>query len=181
MGLMQHPLVDQLNKYMGEQCGLITNGKPEYCWQWAPDLPYWGPRLGPRWVVCQWGMPVETAAWWLTNYGETWVYPEGGYYKPYVDSALGLGSEPTWHLTQNYAHAINKQRSTTEIQHCIDGENEMKDYHHGLDVAWRQQVQDEAPAFGNCKSLTSLPGDKPHVVFGGLYDSKGEVAVAAEN
>ena len=173
-------LMDDLNKYLGEQCGLLTNGKPEYAWQWGPSMPYWGANLGPRWVMCKWELPKESADWWLTNFGDKWVYPEGGYYKPYVDSALSHGSIPTWHLTQNYAWAINKQRSTTEIQQCVDVENDIAAHHHQREVAFRQMVQDEAPAFGNCKSVTALPGDKPHVVFGGLLDSKGEVAVAAD-
>lgn len=176
---MKHSLVDQLNRYLGEETGLMLNGKPEYCWQWAPDLPYWKTRFGRCWVMCRWGLPQFDAQWWRQQFGTFVPYPANGMYHPFGDSALGPGSVPTWHLTQNYAWAINKQRGMSEIQHAVNCENEIAEHHHKREVEFRQMVQDEAPAFGNCKSLTSLPGDKPHVVFGGLLDSKGEPVAAA--
>ena len=155
-----------LNRHIGEQTGLLSNGKPRFCWQWAPDMPIWRRILGAVWVMSSWTPPAMTELEWQRNFSDP--YPREGMWHAMGETALGIGSEPTWHLTQNYIMAIQKQLSDFAKPGAIEKEQaateqEVHQHHEDDWLGFRQMVQDESPAFNNF-----APGKRGnHVSFGG--------------
>lgn len=162
---MKHSVVDSLNRWIGEETGLLINGKPRFCWLWAPDMVYWRGRLGRVWVMSFWGFPKWSEQEWAAQFGDRVAYPKNGMYHAYPETQLSPGSVPTHSLTANYIWAFKKQMSMSYEHQVVDVHNEVNDWHTNHTNQFRQMVQDEAPAFGNFKTES---GDKPHFVVGGV-------------
>jgi hypothetical protein len=164
---MDHAVVNALNRWIGEETGLLWNGKPRFCWQWAPDMVYWQTRLGKVWVMSYWGYPKWNELQWKEQFGDRVPYPEKGMYHALPETQLAIGRLPDFDLTQNYIWAMKVQMSTSQIQQEVDVKNEMEDWHRNETNQFRQMAQNDAPAFDN---FNLHDGNKPHVVFGGLAD-----------
>lgn len=172
---MQHTsdsTVKLMNQWLGDSLGKLANGKPRFCWMWAPDMPYWGRRLGAVWVMTTWKRPTMTPKQWALEFDIP--YPADGMWHAICETQLNPGSKPTFHLTQNYIKAIDWQMSQFGVQdgtpvdelveqNVKDTETEVMQHREDQDLAFRQGFQDDSPAFNNF-----APGKRGnHVSFGG--------------
>jgi hypothetical protein len=158
-------IIKALNQKLGDALGRVCSGtQPRFCWQWAPDLPYWRTRLGAVWVLCQWHRPFFTEQEWQHQFRGRFPYPANGMYHAHPETALPPGRVPTFELTQNYIWALDRQLSTSFISQLCASENAVQVEREQDYVEWVEQVQDSNPAFSNFE-----PGKRGgHVSYGGV-------------
>lgn len=147
---MDSNTVKALNQKLGDALGYVCSGtQPRFAWKWAPDLPYWRSRLGKVFVLCQWMSPHFTEQQWVAQFQGRFPFPSNGMYHPHAETALSPGSIPTFHLTQNYIWALDRQMSTSLVSQVCDSENAVKDEKDRDYREWVDFVQDTNPAFSN--------------------------------
>lgn len=158
-----------LNRKLGDALGYVRSGtQPRFCWQWAPDIPYWSRHLGQVWVLCQWQKPGLTEEEWQRQFNGRYPYPANGMHHAHPESALPVGMRPTPELTQKAIRFLDEQMSTSFIQQLCDVHNEMAEHKAQTDQEWEDRVFETAPAFGNY-ALGSRGG---HVSYGGTDGSR---------
>jgi hypothetical protein len=146
---MKHSVVDALNRWIGEACGLLINGKPRFCWRWVPDMVYWQTRLPKCWAACYWGLPKWNEKQWNEEFGDRCPYPTSGMYHPYPEYCLKQGVLPNVEMTQNLIWAMRQQMSMSDWQHETDAVNEVSESRRKLYNEQRIEMQDWSPAFQN--------------------------------
>ena len=156
--------VEQLNRWLGDALGYVRSGsQPRFCWQWAPDIPMWAPRLGKVWVLCQWQKPGMTEDQWNKHFAGRYPYPYNGMHHAQAETALPPGRLPTQELTQNYIRALDWQMSQSFQNQLIAVNNEVAEDKERDYTEWVEYVQDTNPAFSNF-----APGTRGgHVSYGG--------------
>lgn len=157
--------IQQLNRRLGECLGLVCSGTlPRFKWMLATEDPYWGKKLGQRFVLAQWQPNKYTRFQWWEMFGEGRTYQPAGY-SVHSETALEFGVTPDEKLNQNYIRALDKQMQTTEAEQLTAVNEEIKARQDREYAEWVEMTQSlnysaldnsETVGFGN-KHTAGLP------------------------
>lgn len=142
--------IEQLNRRLGERLGTVRSGTlPRFKWMLATEDPYWGEKLGPRWVMCQWQENAYSPAEWAQMFEGRRAYLPA-FHQVQAETALAYGDVPDGPLTENLIQAIDKQLQTTEEEENIKIEVETRLREDAEYERWVEKVQnDNYSAFDN--------------------------------
>lgn len=133
--------IEQLNRRLGERLGMVRSGTlPRFKWALATDDEYWGQKLGPVWVLCQWQVNAYSRNQWERLYQGRRKY-EGAFHQVQAETALSIGHVPSSEDTDYYIRELDRQMDATEEQvtKALDEEDAQdadKDY-----AEWVDRVQ----------------------------------------
>lgn len=132
--------IQQLNRRLGECLGICGGVHPRFKWMLATEDPYWGKKLGSRYVMAQWQPNKYSRAEWWELFGESRPYQPAGY-TIHAETALDLGVTPDEKLNQNYIWALDVMMQTTEEKELIKVNGEIKARQDREYAEWVEQTQ----------------------------------------
>jgi hypothetical protein len=181
--------IELLNARFAERFGRPDGVHPRFAWKWAPDLVWyfrpnylagymrrcWADRLGKVWLLCHWEPTTLTPQEWKFSFKGQYPYPAKGEYKPYPETALLPGMEPTGDSTAFYIHSIWGQLQRAEManrggfdEHAEWSEKRAQSYRDEADRKIDESIGDFEPLSWKA-GQPETPGTRGGCVsFGGI-------------